>query len=234
MAARGGIEVPIANTSQSSPHRQCCLIIKISARTIASDNTTMSVKSLYLEQTKYAEYDVIVVGSGNAGFSAALSARENGAKKVLLVDKCPPEWAGGNTYFTAGAYRTVFHGLEDLLSFVQPVDKEIASKIDMKPYTKEDFRSDLMRVTNGRADPDLGRVLVEESRETIRWLAGKGIKFQLSFNRYPSLVESRTYNQTSVSSRRTMEILGRNGPLNSRWRKRSRGPTHSRSPQILH
>ena len=145
----------------------------------------MSVKSLYLEQTKYSEYDVIVVGSGNAGFSAALSARENGAKKVLLVDKCPPEWAGGNTYFTAGAYRTVFHGLEDVLPFVQNVDKETADKIDMKPYTKEDFWNDLMRVTNGRADPELGRVLVEESRETIRWLADKGIKFQLSFNRYP-------------------------------------------------
>jgi succinate dehydrogenase/fumarate reductase flavoprotein subunit len=151
----------------------------------------MSVKLPSLEQNNNSQYDVVVVGSGNAGFSAALSARENGAKKVLLVDKCPPEWAGGNTYFTAGAYRTVFRGLEDVLPFVHNVDKETAGRIDMNPYTKEDFWSDLMRVTNGRADPELGRVLVEESRDTVRWLASKGIKFQLSFNRYlfpPSLI----------------------------------------------
>jgi succinate dehydrogenase/fumarate reductase flavoprotein subunit len=132
----------------------------------------------------HPEYDVVVVGSGNAGFSAALSAKENGAERVLLVDKCPPEWAGGNSYFTAGAYRTVFHGLEDVLRFVTNVDEETAKRIDMAPYTRDDFWNDLMRVTNGRADPELGRVLVDESRETVAWLADKGIKFRLSFNRY--------------------------------------------------
>jgi succinate dehydrogenase/fumarate reductase flavoprotein subunit len=31
------------------------------------------------------DYDVIVVGGGNAAFSAAVSARDNGAKRVLLL-----------------------------------------------------------------------------------------------------------------------------------------------------
>jgi succinate dehydrogenase/fumarate reductase flavoprotein subunit len=134
------------------------------------------------------EYDIIVVGSGNAGFSAALSAREHGAQRVLVVDKCPPEWAGGNSYFTAGAYRTVFHGLNDVLEFVHNVEADKAKLIDMQPYTKEDFWNDLMRVTEGRADKELGRVLIDESRDAVRWLSSKGIKFQLSFNRFPSLV----------------------------------------------
>lgn len=129
------------------------------------------------------EYDIIVVGSGNAGFSAALSAREYGAQRVLLVDKCPPDWAGGNSYFTAGAYRTVFHGLEDVLELVHNVDSDTAERIDMQPYTKDDFWNDLMRVTEGRADKELARVLIDESRDTVRWLSSKGIKFQLSFNR---------------------------------------------------
>jgi succinate dehydrogenase/fumarate reductase flavoprotein subunit len=137
----------------------------------------------HLSKIPKPQYDVIVIGSGNAGFSAALSAVDNGARKVLLVDKAPAEWAGGNSYFTAGAFRTVFHGLEDVLSFVQPVAEETARKIDMQAYTAEDFWDDLMRVTEGRADKELGRVLVGESRETIGWLASKGIKFQLSFNR---------------------------------------------------
>ncbi|EGE09534.1 tricarballylate dehydrogenase [Trichophyton equinum CBS 127.97] len=61
------------------------------------------------------ECDVLVVGSGNAGFSAAISAAENGARDVVLIEKAPEEWAGGNTYFTAGAFRTVHNGLGDVL-----------------------------------------------------------------------------------------------------------------------
>src|SRR5436190_1017935 len=46
-------------------------------------------------------YDVIVVGGGNAGFSAAHSAREH-VERVLLLEKASPAWGGGNSYFTAG------------------------------------------------------------------------------------------------------------------------------------
>ena len=35
-----------------------------------------------------SDYDVIVVGAGNAGLSAALAAEQMGTK-VLLLDKCP-------------------------------------------------------------------------------------------------------------------------------------------------
>ena len=32
-------------------------------------------------------YDVIVVGTGNAALTAALSASDNGAKKILVIEK---------------------------------------------------------------------------------------------------------------------------------------------------
>lgn len=50
------------------------------------------------------EWDVIVVGGGNAGYSAALSARQSGAKRVLIVEKSRQsnDYRGGNSYFTAG------------------------------------------------------------------------------------------------------------------------------------
>lgn len=35
------------------------------------------------------ECDILVVGSGNAGFSAAISAAENGARGVVLIEKAP-------------------------------------------------------------------------------------------------------------------------------------------------
>ena len=128
-------------------------------------------------------YDVVVVGSGNAGFSAASAAIESGASNVLLLEKSPETWAGGNTSFTAGAYRTVFRGLQDVLPIVQNVTKDMVNKIDMEPYTEQDFMGDINRITNGRSDPTMASTLVNESNTTIKWLAKNGIKFQLSFNR---------------------------------------------------
>lgn len=138
-------------------------------------------------------WDVLVVGSGNAGFSAAISAAENlsrgggagGAKppRVLLVDKCPESWAGGNSYFTAGAMRCAHAGLADVLPLVNNVDAALAGNIDLAPYTAGDFLDDMDRVTAGRYDRVLGRRLVDDSNETVKWLAGHGVRFQLSFNR---------------------------------------------------
>ena len=136
-------------------------------------------------------YDVIVVGSGNAGFSAASSAKESGANKVLVLEKAPASWAGGNTTFTAGAYRTSFAGLHDVLPLVENVSPEVVDRIDMAPYTERDFLDDLKRVTNDRTDPELSTVLVNESNATTKWLARNGIKFQLSFNRQAYQLEGR-------------------------------------------
>ena len=46
-------------------------------------------------------FDVVVVGAGNAGLCAALSAREAGAR-VLVLEKAPRAERGGNTAFTGG------------------------------------------------------------------------------------------------------------------------------------
>ncbi|THH03008.1 hypothetical protein EW146_g10521, partial [Bondarzewia mesenterica] len=136
-------------------------------------------------------FDCIVIGSGNAGSSAAISAVENGCKRVLLVDKCPEEWVGGNGYFTAGAFRTVHGGLNDLLAIVRNVLPELASKIDIAPYTDKDFTDDINRMSGGRSDPRLVKVVVDESRDAIAWLAEHDIPFTLAFNRQAYEVDGR-------------------------------------------
>jgi precorrin 3B synthase CobZ len=135
--------------------------------------------------------DVLVVGGGNAGFSAAISAAQAGARRVVLVEKAPKEWAGGNSYFTAGAFRTVHDGIQDLLPMVNNVDDDTAKLIDMEPYTKADFSKDMHRVCSGRSDAALTRILVDESNDAVKWLAKNGIRFQLSFNRQAYKVNGR-------------------------------------------
>lgn len=135
--------------------------------------------------------DILVVGSGNAGFSAALSAAESGIQNIVIIDKCPEDWSGGNSYFTAGATRVAHNGLEDLLPVVNNVDAELARKIDLPPYTAKDFRADMDRICLGRSHPELSRILIEESNDAVKWLASKGMRYQLSFNRQAYLVDGR-------------------------------------------
>ena len=135
--------------------------------------------------------DVLVIGSGNAGFTAATQAAESGVNRVVLIDKCPQEWAGGNSFFTAGAFRTVHNGTSDLLPIVNNVTPEMASLIDLEPYKPADFRNDMDRMTSGRSDPQLSEVLISESNSAVKWLAKQGIRFQLSFNRQAYKVNGR-------------------------------------------
>jgi succinate dehydrogenase/fumarate reductase flavoprotein subunit len=137
-------------------------------------------------------YDCIVVGSGHAGSCAALTAVEAGLKRVLVIDKCPAEWVGGNGYFTAGAHRTVHDGLHDLLPIVTNVSAEQASQIDIDPYTAQQFTSDIMRLGNGRSDAKLVEAVVSNSRDAVQWLAEHvNVPFTLSFNRQAYLVDGR-------------------------------------------
>ncbi|KAJ5772688.1 hypothetical protein N7520_003217 [Penicillium odoratum] len=132
-----------------------------------------------------ASCDILVIGGGNAGFSAALSAAQTNSKaNVIIIDKCPSIWAGGNSFFTAGAFRTAHNGLSDLLlPIVNNTTAEQASRIDMPIYSEQDFTNDLLRMTGWLTNPALSKTLVQNSRSAIGWLAQNGIRFQLSFNR---------------------------------------------------
>jgi succinate dehydrogenase/fumarate reductase flavoprotein subunit len=137
-------------------------------------------------------FDCIVVGSGHAGSCAALSAIEAGCKKVLIVEKAPSEWSGGNGYFTAGAHRTTHDGLEDLLSLVNNVSPELAMNIDVEPYTAAQFTEDINRLGGGQADQNLVETVVDGSRKAVGWLKERvGIPFILSFHRQAYEVDGR-------------------------------------------
>lgn len=133
-------------------------------------------------------YDVVVVGGGNAGFSAALAAAEAGAN-VCLLEKAGREQSGGNSYYTAGAFRCAFSGLAELEPLLEP-DVRIRDT-DLAPYTERDFGDDMRRLTGGRCDETLTQVLIGDSADAIRWLAGHGVRWRLMFERQAYRREGR-------------------------------------------
>src|SRR3984885_15976559 len=93
------------------------------------------------------KYDVVVVGAGNAALCAALAAQESGAR-VLVLEKAPYEERGGNSLFTAGGFRFVHDGVEDLRKDVL-VDLSAAEvdQIVMPKLSTGQTIEDLMGVT---------------------------------------------------------------------------------------
>ena len=82
-----------------------------------------------------SEYDVIVVGAGNAALAAANSARENGAERIVVLEKAPEKDRGGNTHYSGGLLRIAFDDSRDLEPLVPDVESKLENFFDnVEPY----------------------------------------------------------------------------------------------------
>ncbi|MGJ7043723.1 tricarballylate dehydrogenase [Shinella sp. BE166] len=128
------------------------------------------------------QYDVIVVGGGNAALSAALSAVEGGAS-VLVLERAPEHKRGGNSAFTGGGFRMVHHGAADIKKIVPDLSDEDIAKTDFGEYTAENYFDDLGRITQYHIDPELADIIVNNSTDTVHWLMQQGVKFVPNYGR---------------------------------------------------
>jgi tricarballylate dehydrogenase len=119
--------------------------------------------------------DVIVVGAGNAAFCAALAAQEQGAE-VLMLEAAPEAESGGNSRFTAGAFRVVYDGVEDIKALVPDLTPAEIEATDFGAYTAAQFYDDMARLTRHRSDPDLVELLVTRSFATLGWMRVNGVR----------------------------------------------------------
>ena len=72
--------------------------------------------------------------------------KENGAKKVLVLEKANKKERGGNTFFSGGLFRIAFDDPHELKAMVPNAGDIIPGFYeDVLPYTKEDMWSDLWR-----------------------------------------------------------------------------------------
>lgn len=149
----------------------------------------MSEGSRMASEDMAGEYDVIVVGGGNAALCAAITAREEGAR-VLLLERAPQEERGGNSSFTEGLMRFVYNGSDDIVALSPDLTPdELAS--DFGRYTEDKFFDDMARVTQNRTDPDLCEILVKQSNAALHWMRQHGVRFLPQFGRQAFKVDGK-------------------------------------------
>ena len=123
-----------------------------------------------------ARLDVAVIGGGNAALCAAIAARRSGAS-VALFEAAPKFYRGGNTRHTRNM-RCAHDDATDTLS---------------GPYTEAEFFDDLLRVTGGRTDEELARLMIHASKDMLHWIARQGVRFQPSLGGTLSLGRTNAF-----------------------------------------
>jgi tricarballylate dehydrogenase len=105
--------------------------------------------------------EVLVIGGGNAALTAAMTARELGAK-VLVLESSPVEMRGGNSRHTRNI-RYTHDAANDYLT---------------GPYLEEECYNDLLMVTKGNTIEKMARLVIRGSHNVGDWMVAHGCRFQ--------------------------------------------------------
>lgn len=134
----------------------------------------MSQQRFYTGQNLSPE--VLVIGGGNAALVAAISAAEAG-KQVLLVESAPKSLRGGNSQHTRN-FRCMHEGPKGILQGT---------------YSLEEYYEDLLRVTAGKTNPDLAKMVIGSTPDAYDWMAQRGVRFQPSLGGTLSLSRTNAF-----------------------------------------
>lgn len=116
-----------------------------------------------IEKTVELEADIVIIGGGGAGLPAALTAIENGAKNVILLEK--RNKVGGNAVLANGIFACE--------SPVQRLNMIDAPKDELFKKAIEWHRSSY------KVDQRIIRAYINKSGDTIHWLVNKGVEFEV-------------------------------------------------------
>jgi tricarballylate dehydrogenase len=107
------------------------------------------------------DFDLLILGGGNAALCAALTARKRGLS-VLVAEVAPAHFRGGNSRHTRNM-RTMHSGPLDVLT---------------DAYPEEEYWEDLLKVTGGLTDERLARMTIRQTEQHVPWMKEHGVRFQ--------------------------------------------------------
>ena len=136
------------------------------------------------------QFDVIVVGKGNAALCAELAAREETGARVAMLEAASVDESGGNSRFAGGMMRFAFNSVEDLRLLAEIPDDEVKNT-DWDTNTTDEFYDDLYRVTSYRTDPQLSEIMITKSFEAMVWLRSQGVRFVPNYRAASAVVDGR-------------------------------------------
>lgn len=119
-----------------------------------------SSKEAIVKEDVTIDTDVLVIGAGGAGMSAALSAKESGLD-VTLIEKMV--YLGGNTVRAKGGLNAAETKYQKELGIVDSI---------------QTFIDDTMKGGKNINDPELVKYLAENSSDAIEWLDSMGISLK--------------------------------------------------------
>lgn len=122
------------------------------------------------------EYDIAVIGGGNAALCAAMTAAEAGAR-VLILETAPKPYRGGNSRHTRN-FRCMHSGPHGPL---------------VEQYSEDEYFQDLLKVTGGKTDENLARLAIRTSEECLPWMMEHGVRFQPSLSGTLSLARTNAF-----------------------------------------
>ena len=105
--------------------------------------------------------DVAVIGGGGTGLAAAISALENGAGKVVIIEKLG--YLGGSTNVSGGALNAV----DDKRQKAQGIKDSIPT-----------FYEATMKGGHNVGTPELVHYLTDNAYKTVEWMEAQGVKFR--------------------------------------------------------
>lgn len=128
------------------------------------------------------EFDVIIVGSGFAGLSAAIEASNNGAS-VAIIEKMP--MPGGNSTINGGGFAAVGSSLQ--------------KKLGIKD-SPEMLYKDMLKAGLGINYPTHAKIVAEKSGESFEWLKDYiGIEFKDTIAQFGGHSVPRTHTTLTQS-----------------------------------